>query len=1140
MAQSAFDMMKEEPAAQRKKAGPRERQRTTMESPGLGTMEMEKKARLFTDYGAFTDFAAKSFGGDVVMAFEAAKQGMAEEASKIADGLFPTKGNRATFGRAVRKFCDDSFSLLFAMVLMEGRLDREYSARVESALSQRAKNLMGFMRDFEDLKSPERTKERVLSTIATFKDEFPFALRQQLEKFEAGVRKGSHDETFAQISKVYTETRIGERKGFEAYFFINYRENAFFDIIALAVHNASVGMIKKDDMMAMFRRESPEQVFLFPSLFVPIYGADEFMKLRAGKVAADIPVDDALRAMLSEQEMWKDVPIRPAEQIIPPLGSVAQLIREMPSANVDAVSRAEANTLPPNEMKSFIFRRMAEKKISPVLDVVPSGCSMGERDGIRANSSSRTVQYGINDTFPEMGAGGSGISLMLHHLSDRMKFVNKMENALGYTDGAGIYLFPYYSRMPTRDLNAYLLFNVARHEFGHISMGSFEYTAGSVPKIDLFAPLEKDASYAQRYEKKGKENIAQLQEFINGVMQSVDLELGKRENGKATLREIYKSIDDAIKSHYKANKDNYAKNPYVKMFYEYFGTELYRNIDNVIDDYRIDRSFYDGKGRDGILNETGEAETDRLRRIYRVSTYLRAMNKAICMHGQFKDEPKKSSAIETLFLRTMLDDRSFTGLVGPSVDPLFRDICETAMSRVYKGANTPRRANETMCASMEFMALAMIFDDAIKPPKVMRQGKGGEGKGGEKEKEGKEGGKGEGEKQAGTPKEDLDREKGENKEGREEEDESQGDSPVDKDQNGNVNINKEEKKAGGREKEVEDLSAAERHGYETMEFPADKVEMFKQFFRDLRIDRMVIKTELGKRGARVDIDELARFMYRKGARNAAFLEKKVMETDIGSHLEARPIDIYIGIDTSGSMAGHRVRSAKTLSLEMLAGYNEVVAEMKAANIRLHMISVATKGDKIDIKDWDATKGLMVERKGDSYSVSYKFSEIGTGTDLPGMIGRFQEFVEEIKTNTIGEIVRGRNILNPSVMIMFITDFGDNRGDLDGVVSATRQFGAFAARYRADSKTVNYLSNDAGIATLFVVPDENSDDAAIENAIERATSGAVVKFTGDAAKRTNAPGPVFDENGVLEKLNALRPVLEGLRASNVVEKAEKEP
>jgi hypothetical protein len=1125
MAQSAFDVMKEEPT--QRKGGPRERKRL-MESSGLGTAGMEKGVRLFTDYGAFTDFASR-FNGDVVTAYEAAKQGTVEEAGRIAEDLFPTKGNRATFGKAVRKFCDDSFSMLFAMVLMEGQLDRNYTAHVESALSQRAKNLMSFIRDFEDMKSPERMRERVISTIGTFKDEFPFALMQQLDKFEAGVRKGAYDDMLAQISKAYMETRMGEQKGFEAYFFINYRENAFFDIITLAMENSAMGMIKKDDMLAMFRRESPEQVFLFPSLFVPIYGADEFMRLRAGKVVADIPIDDGLRAVLSEQEMWKDIPIRPAEQVIPPLGNVAQLIRDMPSANVDAVSRAEANTLPPQEMKSFIFRRMAERKISPVLDVVPSGCSIGERDRIRANASTRTVQYGVNDTFPEMDMG-IGISIMFHHLSDRMKFVNRMENALGYTDGAGIYLFPYYSRMPTRDLNAYLLFNVGRHEWGHISMGSFEYTAGNVPKIDLFAPLERDASYAKRYEEKGKENIAQLQEFINGIMRSVDAELSKRENGKATLREIYKTIDGTIKSHYK--KEEHSKNPYIKRFYEYFGTELYRHIDNVIDDYRIDRSFYDGKGRDEILYEMGVAETDKLRKIYRVSTYLRAMNRAVSMHEQFKEEPNKSNAVDTLFLRTILDEKSFSELVGPSVDPLFRDICEIAMSEVYKGADTPRRVNEVMCASMEFMALAMIFDDAIKPPKVVRQKKKGEGG----EKGGEKGEKGEGEQQGGTPKEDLDKEKGEKEKGgkgdkkgdKGDEDEGQGDSLIDKDQDGNVNINKDDKKVEGREKEVENLNAAEKHGYETIEVRAEKVEMFKQFFRDLRIDRMVIITELGKRGARVDVDELVKFMYRKGAREATFLEKKVMETDVGSHLEARPIDIYIGVDTSGSMTGDsgRMKNSKRISLEMLAGYNEVAAEMRSANIRLHLISVATEGDHIAIRDWDATKGLMVEKKGDFYSISYKFSEINGATDLPAMITQFQSFVEEIKKNTIGEIIRGRNALNPSVMIMYITDFGDNAGDLEGVVSATRQFGTFARKYRADSKTVNYISNDAGIATLFVVPDEHSDSDDIMGAVERATSGAVVKFTGE------------NERDVLDKMNALRPVLEGLRASNVAEKAEK--
>jgi hypothetical protein len=1014
------------------------------------------------------------------------------------------------------------------MVLMEGRLDQEYVSQVDAALSQRGRNLLSFIKDFEDLKSPERLRERVISTIGIFRQEFPYQLKGQLDTFESDVKKGAHDDALAQISKTFVETKIGEQKGFESYFFINYRENAFFDIITLALQDASSGMIKKDDVVAMFRRESPEQVFLFPSLFVPIYGADDYLRLRAGKASAEIPIDDALRAVLSEQEMWKDVPIRPAEQTVPPLGSVTQLIREMPSANVDAVSRAENNTLPPQEMKSFIFRRMAERKISPVLDVVPSGCSMGERDRTRAKSSGRTVHYGINDTFPEIEAG-SGISMMFHHLSDRLRFVNSTrENSLGYTDGTGIYLFPYYSRMPTRDLNAYLLFMVARHEFGHMSMGSFDYTAGAVPKIDLFAPLGKNQEYAQRYRQKGEQKIRELEDFLNGVMESVDRELEGRTGGKAKLIEIYESINKTIESHYK--KDVHSKNPYIKEFYEHFGNKLYNYVQNVIDDYRVDRSFYDGKGRDEILYETGAAETDALRSVYRVSDCLLAMPIAINISEQFKDDKKQSNAMATLFLMKTLEGRAFDELVGPSVDPLFRDICKAALSKAYKGEKTPRRINEVMGAAMEFMALAMIFDDAIKPPEVKRQEKGGKGKG-----EGESGGQQKGgEGQEGITKKDLDEKekpekgKGNEKEGKpekKEEDHGESVSPIDKDPNGEVSISKEEK-AKGKERKVEKLGSKEERLYQTIDVPAEKVEMFKQFFRDLRIDKMIVNRELGKRGANVNVDELAKFMYKRGAKQPTFLEKQVISIDVGSHLEARPIDIYIGVDTSGSMSGNRLEQARRISLEMLAGYNEVAGEMKAANIRLHFIAIATEGDHIAIRDWDATKGLRVERKGDFCTISYKFSEIGGGTDLPAMIGQFESFVEEIKKDTISEIVRGRNALNPSVMIMYLTDFGDNAGDLDGVVEATRKFGQFAAQYRSDSKTVNYVSNDAGIATLFIVPDDHSDNDEIMNAVKDATGGAVEMFTEE------------NESDVIKKLDALRPVLEGLRASNVKEKQSK--
>jgi hypothetical protein len=223
------------------------------------------------------------------------------------------------------------------------------------------------------------------------------------------------------------------------------------------------------------------------------------------------------------------------------------------------------------------------------------------------------------------------------------------------------------------------------------------------------------------------------------------------------------------------------------------------------------------------------------------------------------------------------------------------------------------------------------------------------------------------------------------------------------------------------------------------------------------------------------------------------------------------------------MSGDRLEKAKAIALELLAGYSQVSSKMIEANIRMHLISIAT-GNKIEMKDWDAAE-LRAERgynekMGDVYKVSFKFSNIGGGTDLVGMINQFQGQVKDIKDNTIGEIVKGRNALNPSIMILYITDFGDNNHDVDGMTSATKGFGTFAEEYRADSRTVNYLSNDAGIATLFICPDIGNDDNEIANAVEKTTDGAVVNFTGK------------NEKDVLEKMEALKPILEGLKASNV--------
>jgi len=1091
---------------------------------------LEKSIRRFSDYRAFCE-ACSGFEGDVVKAFDHCKKEAMESAEEVAGTAFTARINRENFVSAVEKFCNDSFSLIYALVLMEGSPAEEnvYSRKLENALAKKGRSMLCSLEDYRDLLDPDATRERVLETAMLFRKEFPEALSGKLESFISELGEGKHNDAIDGISNTYRASGAGEIVEFQPYFFVNYRDNSIFETVTLALLNAFKSKEKNSQLLEMFSTSGPE-IFMYPALFVPSFGADELMRFRSEGGMHEFMPEPELDTVLSELDVWKDIPLRDKAMLTWQIGSIRDALIGMPSANIDIANRIAEHEIPFRDIRGFVFKRMIERKISPALDVIPSGCYLTEADRQRMAQSSRTVHIGINDTFSETEVGKS-ISMLFHGWSDRTKTANTMKNALACTDGQFIYTFPYYSRMPTKDMNLYLLFNIERHEIGHIIEGSFNYELGHAPKVNLFSALEANPAHAERYAQKGEQDIRVLQDFLNEVMEMTERKMGssKSHDQHMSLKMLYASIASTVDL--LSSDKRYKGNKHVSLFASNFGREYFQSVENIIDDHRIDKMFYEGKGRDPVLYETEDRDTDELRKIYKVATCMRALQRAVSIHNTSKDSDKKSNAAETLFLRAMLDKGSFNDLLGKSVDPLFGDICEAVLAKAYHGEGTPRRMNDVFGAAMEFMALSIVFDDSIKPPKVSRSGKGGQGKQGQgrpspgegqgQSGQGRSSGKEQG-KESGSEGEKSEK-KGSGKDDNKTPGSSQGkenaDGHMDKSENGEVNITE----PGSRgENKGEVVIEKETGIFETMELSASKVEMFKQFFMDLRVDRIKVMRELGRRGSRADVGELVKFMHERGSKEARFLEKRLYEKGSGSNLEARPIDIYIGIDTSGSMeTAPRPENYKKIALELLAGYNEVKAEMLESNIRIHLISVATAEGGTKIIDWDATKELGVERRRDNYLVTYRFSAISGGTDLPEMIGKFQEFVGEIKDDTVKNIVSGKKVMNPSVLIMYITDFGDNAGDLDGVVKATSQFGDFAEKYRHDSKTINFESNDAGIATVFIMPDKESDDQRIEEAVNKATGGCSVRFHGD------------NEKDVIDVLHKVRPVLEGLRATNVV-------
>ena len=309
------------------------------------------------------------------------------------------------------------------------------------------------------------------------------------------------------------------------------------------------------------------------------------------------------------------------------------------------------------------------------------------------------------------------------------------------------------------------------------------------------------------------------------------------------------------------------------------------------------------------------------------------------------------------------------------------------------------------------------------------------------------------------------------------------------------------------------------------------VAEYKEVLRQVKYGSIETETTFSTTGRTPNLQRLVEFIYTQGRKPKGIFEKrKYLTSQEGSEVFQRPITIYIGIDTSGSMSGKREEVSLKHALALLAAYNELKREIKdfgdsGREINMKLFSIATENGVLVI-EYDASE-FSFRKAGDSVMVEFDFIPIGGGTDLVGMIETFEKRIEEIEEKNARALLRGEIAVNPSILILYFTDFGDNAGDAVGVAKAIEGFGKFAEKYRDDSRVIGGGINDAGVAVVFVAPEV--DDKYVFKEAEKVLDKGVVKsgtkLTIESAER------------IAEALKSQLPVLHGYKASNVLVKEE---
>ncbi len=398
----------------------------------------------------------------------------------------------------------------------------------------------------------------------------------------------------------------------------------------------------------------------------------------------------------------------------------------------------------------------------------------------------------------------------------------------------------------------------------------------------------------------------------------------------------------------------------------------------------------------------------------------------------------------------------------------------------------------------------------IKQPKTDKKGKDGkEGEKGdeEKNKESGSGGKGENDEK-------KNKEKG-SSEGDEEDElekmnKNKGNTDPSKNdmKRGKLARTKEKQKGGGSKGGHASYGKAEEVNVEKLlnvHVDSKMVKYYKDILRKVKVGTVKTEEVPSKRRGKLNVRKASEFLASGGRKHKEFLEKNVdvLEPYEGYDIKQRPIEIYIGIDTSGSMQGGEIKcegemceTFKALversgltgdrvgwsiynAVAIISAYKELVEEGSIKDVVVKLMGVANSGDyiEVDINDID------IKKVGSTYSVSLPdIRKLSGGTDLENMIGKCVERIKEKRKDTMVNSLRGEawKRVEPHVFFLFLTDFGHNglsadiRGPFKELMEEAMSYREDSMRFEGKGKRkVNYVDTVVGVA--FAAPDREGLD-----------------------------------------------------------------
>ncbi|MEM4367249.1 MAG: hypothetical protein QW035_03930 [Candidatus Anstonellales archaeon] len=840
-----------------------------------------------------------------------------------------------------------------------------------------------------------------------------------------------------------------------------------------------------------------------------------------------------------------------------------------------------------NEMKSNKGLSVFPEVVNSFLYTVPDN---DIRDFLDAKGC-RVIDLGINTGTSRLPAQKHGLSLFLG--TDISYLFPKYQHMLSYTidlkapaatNNRNIFIKPFLTFFNTEEMNSLLFFKFMRHEVGHIEEGSFIFDISAEPRVDLFATQKM---FNDMFTPERVERLRKLESFINLVIRKATEEvdskfnLSKRNKKEVIMEDIAKTLMDVM---LKTGKEMYGNDikkwdEDIKSFVFLFPQIGFEYLLNVFEDYKIDAAFTQSDGPDEVIQALGEMPNDSIenfRAAYRMGVYtlLWAAHKerAEDLRKQIEDaskqklkgdelvkgskeeggkiiSPAEEDSLTELMALTLLktklgplypmffhSNNPETAIFVEELDRLMRYLVPVDSKGVpIKGpGGIEKSMNRALEASMEYLALAVVFRD-VKVEIIELYSEGEEEDEGGEEFEGGDGVRRKG--RGGSPANKKSPKDGKGERGKEvnkmekESDEAHEKAPV--------HPKKTDKRGRSdtEEKEREDAKEQNFKIKEKQKMPYDQliekeiVDKYINLLSRIKEGEFTVVPEVGKKG-NVNIRKFVESVYSgdiKGLERS-FERKLIQTSEKGSELRIRPINIYLVIDTSGSMSDpEREEVAKKHALALIAAQKILSKGKKDTLVKVRLISVASDDTLVDI---DATEFTVEKSPSDPSMVRvfYDFESTGGGTDIPGMLRNFQKRMEEIQDEVVAHLWKKELAVAPSILFVFFTDFGDNAGDIKGIIKQLKELRKYAKVYREKTRNVKGPQyQDAGLVAMLVSPTYNLDSS--EAKIKEGLSPIIKTYTSP----WNEKGAEEIVNGINEAL----PILMGIskRASNIKEDEE---